>query len=131
MFKATFNITIEHFLNYRSLSNMPVNNTKTQGNMILTYFDKTPAISTYAVAIVLMRLIVVSTVESMWYYKKRSPYIKSLRYVIDNVKEHMKPKEWKNPNINTIKVVISPKYPYESREYFRVIIYRYYTSYLM
>jgi len=41
--------------------------------------------------------------------------------------EHMKSKEWKNFNITTLKHVVIPNYPYESREYFGVIFYRYYT----
>jgi len=52
---------------------MPVKNTETEGNMILTSFDKTPVISTYAVGITLMRFVDPSFFnESVWYHQERS-----------------------------------------------------------
>jgi len=127
MFKATFNITIKHFFYYRSFSNMPVRNTKTQGNMILTSFDKTPVISTYAVAITLLQFVDTSSFDKMeWYHQERSPYINFLGYFVNDVMEYIKSKEWKNFNITTLKHVLIPNYPYESREYFEFIFYRYY-----
>jgi len=128
MFKATFNITIKHFFFYRALSNMPVNNTITlENNVILTSFDKTPVISTYAVGITLVQFVdPIIFNESLWYYQEQS--LKLIRYVVNNIMEH---KEWKYPKISFLQTVISPEYPYESREYFRLIFYRYYTLYIM
>jgi len=127
MFKTTFNITMKHFLNFFSLSNMPAKNIETQTYMILTSFNETPVISTYAVAITLLELTDISLFNNTWYHKLPSPYIKFLGYLVNNVTEHMKSKEWKNFNITTLKHVAIPNYPYESREYFGLIFYRYYT----
>jgi len=131
MFKATFNITTKHFEFYRSLSNMPAKNIETQSSMILTSFETTPVIPTYAVGITLMRLTESSFNKMMLYHKDQSLYIEFVNYVVNNVDEHMKSKKWKDFNINTLKVVITPEYPYESREYFGLIFYRYYTLYIM
>jgi len=111
---------------------MPVKNTETQRSMILTSFDKTPVISTYAVAITLLRLIEMPFYNNTWYYwnEKRWPYIKFLGYFVNDVMEHMKSKEWKNFNITNLKHVVTPEYLYESREYFGLIFYRYYTLYI-
>jgi len=128
MFKATFNITIKYFFHFQSLSNMPVKNSELQENMMLTSFDKTPVISTYAVAITLLQLDDTSSFDKMeWYHQGQSPYINFLGYYINDVMEHMKSKEWKNFNITTLKHVVIPNYPYESRAYFGLIFYRYYT----
>jgi len=133
-FKATFNITIKHFPFYRALSNMPIKNTEMQKRMILTSFDNTPVISTYAVAItLLLRLIDIPFFDNTtWYFSNVThlPYIQFSHYLISKVMEHTKSEEWKNLNINTSKYVVSPEYPYESREYFGLIFYRYYTLYI-
>jgi len=100
--------------------------------MILTTFEKIPVISTYVVTIALLRFVHISFLNKMkWYHQKRSSYIKFIKDLNNNVTEHMKTKEWENLNPNTSKIIVSPEYPYESREYFGLIFYRYYTLYIM
>jgi len=52
-FNATFNISIRYNTKYLILSNMPVQNTTKQNNMMWTHFDKTPSIPIYLVAIMI------------------------------------------------------------------------------
>jgi len=108
---------------------MPAKNIEMQKSMILTSFNETPVISTYAVAITLLELTDISLFNNnnTWYHKLPLPYIKFLGHFVNDVTEHMKYKEWKNFNITTLKHVVIPNYPYESREYFGLIFYRYYT----
>jgi len=128
MFKATFNITINHFYNYVPLSNTPIRNIKAQKeNMLLTSFKETPIISIYNVAIILSQLVDISYVfkNNKWYHPPQSSYIIFAQNFGDDVMQHMKSK-WKNFNITTLNHVVIPNFPYESMEYLGLILYRYY-----
>jgi aminopeptidase N len=53
--KATFNISVQHHVKYKALSNMPIREQCiTKDGKVLTYFDTTPVMSTYLVAIALL-----------------------------------------------------------------------------
>jgi len=127
MFKATFNITIKHFYNYESLSNMPKKYIKTQiNNMLLTFYKETPIISIYNVAIILSQLVDISYFyKNTWYHPSQSSFIIFAQNFADDVMQHMKSK-WKNFNITTLNHVVIPNFPYESMEYLGLVLYRYY-----
>ncbi|XP_078360659.1 glutamyl aminopeptidase-like isoform X2 [Oculina patagonica] len=50
--KATFTVTLAHDPNYKSLSNMPIDTTKTKDNWQLDHFQKSPIMPTYLLAFV-------------------------------------------------------------------------------
>jgi len=52
-FYATYNISIQHYTKYVVLSNMPVQDTTIQNGVMWTYFDKTPSMPIYLVAIMI------------------------------------------------------------------------------
>lgn len=80
--KATFNISVLHHEKYTVLSNMPIQDTYyEQENMIRTYFETTPIMSTYVVAIAMLRYISFAsavhetTINTFWCRNASSSYL--------------------------------------------------------
>ncbi|XP_029666441.1 aminopeptidase M1-A-like [Formica exsecta] len=126
--KATFNISVMHYNQYMVLSNMPVQRMENrQHKMMWTYFDITPAMSTYLATIImtdLYRIYSTSGDVSMWCRLYTASHLMFAADVAGNITLFLE-NEWKRfPNISKAEHVAFPNFEKEIMVHLGIILYR-------
>ncbi|KYN22452.1 Aminopeptidase N [Trachymyrmex cornetzi] len=93
--KATFNIAMKHSRYHSVLSNMPTKfiTLDEYNNLLCTYFDITPPISTFQVAIVVTNYNYIKIKENitLWLYSSEQSWkLKSTQRIINDITLHLK-----------------------------------------
>jgi len=127
--KATFDISVMHHRKYRVLSNMPIREQFIeQDDMVRTHFDKTPIMSTYLVAIIVMsnfaRISDANNTINVW----SSSFLISQSKFAHSIAEKVTPflTEYTNTTaiVSKIDHALVQNYPLDGMENWGLIIYK-------
>ncbi|XP_029672009.1 glutamyl aminopeptidase-like [Formica exsecta] len=111
--KATFNISIKHHRDYRVFSNMPIRKEeilkhedyKTETHMKWTYFDITPAMSTYIVTLAITPINALYNFRIGRIILWRRPELQHMKYAQMVANKVMLEVKWGNLKIPTVQFV--------------------------
>ena len=129
-YKTTFNISVKHHNNYSVISNMPVQKTEEEEDMLWTYFSTTPPMSTYLVALVVVeRLKLFNFVDTfapinIWCKQDSRLNMYYAGNIISNLTMYMKNK-WDKGYLNwKVDHIAFPIVDDEDMKSFGLVIYR-------
>ncbi|XP_070161373.1 aminopeptidase N-like [Polyergus mexicanus] len=111
--KTTFNISIKHHREYKAFSNMPIRNEKilkhkdykTETYMKWTYFDITPAMSTYIVTLVITPITALYNFHIDRIIIWRRPELQHMKYAQMVANKVILEVKWENLKIPTVQFV--------------------------